>query len=669
VRDDGGTDGCGGNDLDLTPNTFTFNVPLAAKAVIGDRVWEDTNANGVQDAGEAGIAGVTVQLKDANGNPVATTTTDGSGNYSFTVDPGTYTVSVATPAGYRVTESDMGPSDATDSDIDDFGNSAPVTVVAGETNTTVDAGLFRSAELGDRVWLDTNGNGQQDGGEAGVPGVLVRLYNAAGDLVDGPVTTDANGNYLFTNLRPGTYSVQFDKTTLPAGYSFTTANTGSDASDSDANVTDGKTAQTVLDSGESDRTWDAGIVANPGTITGSVLEDTNNDNVGDTPLPGVTVVLKDPNGNTVATTTTDTNGNYSFPNVPAGNYTIVEQTPPGYLDVGDTDGGDPNVISVTVTPGETNSGNVFVDERQPGVISGTVREDLDNNGTGDTPIAGVTVVLKDAQGNPVATTTTDANGNYVFNNVPAGSYTVEETNKPGYTDVGDIDGGNPNQISVTLTPGQSSTGNDFVDERPATLGDRVWEDTNANGVQDAGEAGIAGVTVQLKDENGAPVATTTTDANGNYSFTVTPGTYSVAIVAPAGYLVTTPNQGNDAPTATSTPPARPARSSSPPARTTRPSTPASTAPPNWATACGSTPTATASKTTAKPAWPASRSPCSTPAATPWAARSRPTPTATTSSPACAPAPTASSSTRPPCRRATASPPPTRAATRATPTPT
>ncbi|MCK6388207.1 MAG: carboxypeptidase regulatory-like domain-containing protein, partial [Zoogloea sp.] len=100
------------------------------------------------------------------------------------------------------------------------------------------------------MWLDTNGNGQQDGGEAGVPGVLVRLYNAAGDLVDGPLTTDANGEYLFSNLRPGTYSVQFDKTTLPAGYSFTTANTGSDASDSDANVTDGKTAQTVLDSGE-----------------------------------------------------------------------------------------------------------------------------------------------------------------------------------------------------------------------------------------------------------------------------------------------------------------------------------------------------------------------------------------------------------------------------------
>ena len=252
VRDDGGTDGCGGTDLDLTPNTFTFTVPFAAKAVIGDRVWEDTNGNGQQDAGEAGIAGVTVVLKDAQGNPVATTTTDGSGNYSFTVDPGTYVVSVATPTGYSVTTPNQG-SDTTDSDVNPAGNSGPVTVVAGEINTTVDAGLYRAAALGDRVWLDTNGNGQQDSGEAGVPGVLVRLYNAAGELVDGPVTTDANGEYLFTNLRPGTYSVQFDKTTLPAGYSFTTANVGSDASDSDANPMDGKTAQTVLDSGETDR--------------------------------------------------------------------------------------------------------------------------------------------------------------------------------------------------------------------------------------------------------------------------------------------------------------------------------------------------------------------------------------------------------------------------------
>ena len=54
---------------------------------------------------------------------------------------------------------------------------------------------------------------------------------------------------------------------------------------------------------------------------------------------------------------------------------------------------------------------------------------------------------------------TDANGNYTFNNVPAGTYTVVETNQPGYLDVSDIDGGNPNSIAVTLTPGATSTGN------------------------------------------------------------------------------------------------------------------------------------------------------------------------------------------------------------------
>ncbi|MBL0283944.1 MAG: carboxypeptidase regulatory-like domain-containing protein [Zoogloea sp.] len=181
----------------------------------------------------------------------------------------------------------------------------------------------------------------------------------------------------------------------------------------------------------------------------------------------------------------------------------------------------------------------------PGAITGTVLEDLDHDGTGDTPIAGVTVVLKDASGAPIASTTTDANGNYSFANVPAGNYTVEQTNAPGYTDVSDIDGGNPNSIAVSLQPGQSSTGNDFVDERPATLGDRVWLDTNANGVQDAGETGLAGVTVQLKNADGSVAQTATTDANGNYSFTVNAGTYSVAVVAPAGYVVTGQDLGGD----------------------------------------------------------------------------------------------------------------------------
>src|SRR5205085_2341325 len=70
---------------------------------IGDRVWKDTNTNGVQNSGEPGINGVTVQLLNAGGTVIATTVTTGDGNYTFENLPaGTYTVRIVSstlPAG------------------------------------------------------------------------------------------------------------------------------------------------------------------------------------------------------------------------------------------------------------------------------------------------------------------------------------------------------------------------------------------------------------------------------------------------------------------------------------------------------------------------------------------------------------------------------------------
>jgi serine-aspartate repeat-containing protein C/D/E len=405
VRDTGGTDGCGGNDLDLTPNTITFNVPYPATAIIGDRVWEDTNANGVQDAGETGLAGVTVATQGRrrqHGGPPPPPT------------PAATTASRSMPAPTR---SPSCPRPATKSPRQDMGRrrqrwTATSTTPANSALVTVSRRsqqhdhrrrpVTQLAELGDRVWLDTNGNGQQDTGEAGV----ARRHRApsttpAGDLVDAPrSTTDADGNYLFTNLRPGTYSVQFDKTTLPAGYSFTTANSGSDATDSDANSLDGKTIQTVLDSGESDRTWDAGIVANPGAITGTVLEDLDHNGTGDTPIAGVTVVLKDASGAPIATTTTDANGNYSFANVPAGNYTVEQTNKRGLHRRQRHRRRQPQQHRRDGHP-RHQSGQHLHRRAPAGQHQRHRREDLDNNNTGDTPIAGVTVVLKDASGAPM----------------------------------------------------------------------------------------------------------------------------------------------------------------------------------------------------------------------------------------------------------------------------
>jgi protocatechuate 3,4-dioxygenase beta subunit len=343
---------------------------VGGSAVIGDRVWEDTNANGIQDAGENGIAGVTVLLKDSGGNTRGTTTTDVNGNYIFDVAAGVYSVAVVPPSGYLVSSKDQGGNDGLDSDIDaTTKTTAAVTITTGEVDLSLDAGLYRTAELGDRVWLDANRNGMQDTGEAGVSGVKVTLLNASGVAVGSSQLTDANGNYLFTGLKPGTYSVQFDKTSLPVGYVITTqdASGSTNANDSDASSVDGKTIQTVLDSGESDRTWDMGVQTAPAAIGDRVWLDSNENGLQDTGEVGVanvTVKLLDAGGAVLTTQTTDINGNYLFSGLNSGNYAVQFAPLSGYgfttKDAG-ADGADSDAdiitgktITTTLTAGEVD---------------------------------------------------------------------------------------------------------------------------------------------------------------------------------------------------------------------------------------------------------------------------------------------------------------------------
>jgi len=142
-------------------------------------------------------------------------------------------------------------------------NDAATAINENFDNGTSDKGYLTcltelKASLGDRVWEDTNKNGLQDAGEQGIANVTVKLYDCSGTLL-ATTTTDANGFYHFTNLTPGDYSVMFVK---PSGYVITVkdANSnGSDASDSDADLTTGKTVCTNLLPGENDMTWDCGL--------------------------------------------------------------------------------------------------------------------------------------------------------------------------------------------------------------------------------------------------------------------------------------------------------------------------------------------------------------------------------------------------------------------------
>ncbi len=110
--------------------------------------------------------------------------------------------------------------------------------------------------LGDYVWEDTNADGIQDANESGIANALVRLFNCTTHLEVANTTTNATGYYLFDNLTPGNYSVEF---VLPSGYVFSPQDQGGDDTlNSDANET-GMTNCTTLSAGETDLTWDAGM--------------------------------------------------------------------------------------------------------------------------------------------------------------------------------------------------------------------------------------------------------------------------------------------------------------------------------------------------------------------------------------------------------------------------
>lgn len=143
-------------------------------------------------------------------------------------------------------------------------------------NVTVDFGFFAPVSVGDTAFVDLDGDGLQTMGEPGIGGVTVILIGTDGDtvmvdadgnMISGVTTTDPDGNYLFENLPPGSYSVIFDISTADNAefYDFTTANAGIDTDDSDNSValTD-STAQSdfvpFLNSGEQDLSLDVGVI-------------------------------------------------------------------------------------------------------------------------------------------------------------------------------------------------------------------------------------------------------------------------------------------------------------------------------------------------------------------------------------------------------------------------
>ena len=258
-------------DAGFTPEGFI--APPAAG--VGDFVWEDTDRDGVQDANEPPISGVTVTLLDGNGNVIATTMTGPDGRYLFpSVEAGTYCIQFGIPAGLSGTVQDNGANDMEDSDVNPLTGKTPNFVFdpLNGDDLSFDAGFVTpvTAGIGDFVWEDTDRDGVQDANEPPISGVTVTLLDGNGNVIE-TTTTGPDGRYLFTNIPAGTYCIQFG---TPAGLSGTTQNSGADdANDSDIDPNTGKTPNFVFEplNGD-DLSFDAGFVTPIGNCTGADIQ-------------------------------------------------------------------------------------------------------------------------------------------------------------------------------------------------------------------------------------------------------------------------------------------------------------------------------------------------------------------------------------------------------------
>ncbi|VTU01253.1 collagen-binding partial : Putative uncharacterized protein OS=uncultured prokaryote GN=HGMM_F48B01C05 PE=4 SV=1: Cna_B: Cna_B: Cna_B [Gemmataceae bacterium] len=566
-----------------------YNFGELLPASIGDFVWLDQNGNGRQDAGEPGVANVSVTLSgtDDAGNAVAAATaTSGTGAYLFeNLRPGTYTVTFGNTDGatvyVRTVQNSPVATAATNSDgAVATGATAGFAVTAGQARTDIDQGLYVPVSLGDRVWYDVNGDGVQDAGEPGLNGVTVALDYAGLDGVFGTAddapgaatrTTSGDGDYLFDNLRPGTYRARVNPATLPNGLTTPTH-------DLDG-VGTPNAATAALVSGVPNLGYDFGY-RGAGAIGDLVWADVNANGVRDTVAayntlePGIAGATVDltwfgfdgleatAGDNLTTTTTTDANGLYSFTNLPLGRFraTVAPGTLPTSsslpviptydLDSGTTAPDGTTLVTLTaarpVEPG-ADFGYFYVE-----AIGDTVYLDANNNGAQDAGEPGIPGVVIEATwagpAGPVTfTTTTNGNGLYLFLGIPPGGYTVTVASgvPSGLTLTDDPDTVLDGTTSLTLGNGNPSIrlDIDFGYTGQNSVAGFVYRDFDIDGVREPvappalnPETGIGGVTITLQgalSNGGTLTAAATTAADGSYSFTGLPdGVYTVTQTQP-----------------------------------------------------------------------------------------------------------------------------------------
>ncbi|MEX2185446.1 MAG: SdrD B-like domain-containing protein, partial [Pirellulales bacterium] len=438
---------------------------------------------------------------------------------------------------------------------------------------SLEARQVLSASIGGSVWIDTNGDGVRDAGETETAdGFTVYAFEASGPggavVASAPVSS---GQYSFSNLPAGDYVVTLGEEFLSeyssSAFRYSPLNRSSDESmDSDINPTTAYSAVITLADGQATGNVDAGMWR-PARIQGSArFTGEINDESHDFGLAGIEFTLYETTGGKYAEFTTDVDGEYSFAEVPEGNYYLAVKLPDGAtvaVSTGDypIDAQTLRTATFHLTGGTNRASNLQITTDTPVSIGGRLWHDLNANGVqddGEPGIEGrrVNIVGDDIGGSP--TTITDVEGNYRFDGLPPARYALHVDNyhySPYSVNYETLSPPRQTSVDAQLDSDFQPTSGDtpqFLAEVGGNLLDfdaglfyrgdvhgAVWDDTNGDGVQGDGEQAMPSAEVRLLREDGSLVARTVFGAYGGYHFTdLLPGSYFLEFVRPDGTEIT-----------------------------------------------------------------------------------------------------------------------------------
>jgi len=452
--------------------------PLPGNAMVGDTVFYDGNGNGLQDAGEPGIAGVTVVVQDSGANPIGSAVTDDNGHYLIEVPAGSgYSVAPVNPSGLTPTTPQpilLPTLNDGDQYLDaDFGFDSPDlgqidgVVFDDKDNDGVYSPITDTIIPGVSVQLirDDDGDGVWDAGEPVLASVLTN------GSVDGN-----NNTYSFSGLPADDYLVRVSDTHNVLS-SYVVGVLGAPDTDHNSQAQPYSVALPVAGIA---LTADFGYFQAGGGVAGDatgvignqVWHDVNGNGLyepgnGESGIAGVTVELR-VGASVVATTTTGASGGYVFTNLAANTYNVRVTDDAGVLTgylvslLGPNPGQDNNNQSqpytITLASGAFNFTADFAYAR-PVTITGFTYFDVNGDGArqgGEPGVSGIPITLTNVSTGQVVSTTLSYNGPYTFANQPPGTYRLDApSTAPGLLRT------SLSPLQITVLSGGISPDNDF----------------------------------------------------------------------------------------------------------------------------------------------------------------------------------------------------------------